>query len=174
MTSPGLPESPGAVALAVVTCASACWSASAGTGTRHGRSRVGRSSPASRRRTPQYMRRSMRPGCGSGLLGVIGSRVHPRTGVPIVYVASVPADDADAAAGRQDRVTPAPTVSMFLTVGRHCRDQRLCPKSRLGKLNRAVRWPLAAHRAGPDPAGGSAAVPGGAAAAGCHQARQVR
>jgi len=44
--------------------------------------------------------------------GVIGSRVHPRTGVPIVYVASVPADDADAAAGRQDRVTPAPTVSM--------------------------------------------------------------
>jgi hypothetical protein len=58
------------------------------------------------------MRRSMRPGCGSGLLGVIGSRVHPRTGVPIVYVASVPADDADAAAGRQDRVTPAPTVSM--------------------------------------------------------------
>ena len=44
------------------------------------------------------MRRSMRPGCGSGLLGVIGSRVHPRTGVPIVYVASVPADDADAVA----------------------------------------------------------------------------
>jgi len=45
MTSPGLPESPGAVALTVVTCASACWSASAGTGTRHGRSPGGKIEP---------------------------------------------------------------------------------------------------------------------------------
>jgi 8-oxo-dGTP diphosphatase len=33
--------------------------------------------------------------------GLIGSRMHPRTGVEVIYVIAVPADEADAAAGEE-------------------------------------------------------------------------
>lgn len=70
----------------------ACWSAGAATGTRRGRSPQARSSPeeAAVRETLDET------GLRVSTTGVIGSRIHPQTGWRIVYVAAVPASEAEA------------------------------------------------------------------------------
>jgi hypothetical protein len=79
-------------------------------GFRRGHPRAGRSSPARARRTPRCGRRSRRLGRLVRATGVIGQRVHPRTGVLIVYVPA-------ASAGRVDAVAAGPELSAVRWVG---------------------------------------------------------
>jgi 8-oxo-dGTP diphosphatase len=49
--------------------------------------------------------------------GVIGSRVHPRTGVRVVYVAAVPVDDRDAVTARPEELSEARWASLGEVTG---------------------------------------------------------
>jgi 8-oxo-dGTP diphosphatase len=61
--------------------------------TRRGRSRAARSSRVSRREDAAVREALEETGLRVRAIGVIGSRIHPRTGVPNVYVAAVPASE---------------------------------------------------------------------------------